>query len=127
MIAAELRAALEGTSVVDEATGPTRNPYKGLRAFLEADAVDFFGREAVTKRLIRSLAEDDPPRGSSPWWVRPAPGSRRSFGPAWSPRSGAARSRVRSAGTSSSCCPGRTPSASSRPPSWAWPSSRRPR
>ena len=60
MIAAELRAALEGTRVVDEATGPTRNPYKGLRAFLEADAVDFFGREAVTTRLIRSLAEDDP-------------------------------------------------------------------
>ena len=60
MIAAELRAALEGTRVVEEATGPTRNPYKGLRAFLEADAVDFFGREAVTTRLIRSLAEDDP-------------------------------------------------------------------
>lgn len=60
MIAAELRAALEGTRVVEEATGPTRNPYKGLRAFLEADAVDFFGREAVTTRLIHSLADDDP-------------------------------------------------------------------
>ena len=60
MVATELRAALEGTRVVEEAAGPTRNPYKGLRAFLEADAVDFFGREAVTKRLIRSLAEDDP-------------------------------------------------------------------
>ena len=35
-------------------------PVQGLRAFLEADAVDFFGREAVTKRFIRSLAEDDP-------------------------------------------------------------------
>ena len=60
MIAAELRGALEGTPVVGEAKGPIRNPYKGLRAFLEADAVDFFGREAVTKRLIRSLSEDGP-------------------------------------------------------------------
>jgi serine/threonine protein kinase len=60
MVATELRVALEGTRKVKEAAGPTRNPYKGLRAFLEADAVDFFGREVVTKRLIRSLAEDDP-------------------------------------------------------------------
>src|SRR6185503_5572059 len=60
MIATELRAALEGSHVVEETAGPTRNPYKGLRAFLEADVGDFFGREAVTKRLIRRLAEDDP-------------------------------------------------------------------
>jgi serine/threonine protein kinase len=60
MISAELRAALERTRVALESAGPIRNPYKGLRAFLEADAADFFGREAVTKRLIRSLAEDDP-------------------------------------------------------------------
>jgi serine/threonine protein kinase/ABC-type glycerol-3-phosphate transport system substrate-binding protein len=60
MISAELRAALEGTHVALEPAGPIRNPYKGLRAFLEADAVDFFGREAVTKRLLESLAEDDP-------------------------------------------------------------------
>ena len=60
MVAAELRAAFEGARVVEETTGPARNPYKGLRAFLEADATDFFGREAVTQRLIRSLAEDDP-------------------------------------------------------------------
>jgi serine/threonine protein kinase/ABC-type glycerol-3-phosphate transport system substrate-binding protein len=60
MISAELRAALEGTHVALGPTGPIRNPYKGLRAFLEADAVDFFGREAVTKRLLESLADDDP-------------------------------------------------------------------
>jgi serine/threonine protein kinase/ABC-type glycerol-3-phosphate transport system substrate-binding protein len=59
-VASELRAALEGTRVSHEPIGETRNPYKGLRAFLEADAGDFFGREAVTKRLVRSLAEDDP-------------------------------------------------------------------
>jgi serine/threonine protein kinase/ABC-type glycerol-3-phosphate transport system substrate-binding protein len=60
MISAELRAAFEGTHVAFVPAGPIRNPYKGLRAFLEADAVDFFGREAVTKRLLESLADDDP-------------------------------------------------------------------
>jgi serine/threonine protein kinase/ABC-type glycerol-3-phosphate transport system substrate-binding protein len=59
-VATELRAALEGSRVVREPISEIRNPYKGLRAFLEADAGDFFGREAVTERLIRSLAEDDP-------------------------------------------------------------------
>ncbi|MDP9301776.1 MAG: WD40 repeat domain-containing protein, partial [Actinomycetota bacterium] len=34
--------------------------YKGLRAFLEADALDFFGRERLTERLVRRLAEQDP-------------------------------------------------------------------
>jgi DNA-binding SARP family transcriptional activator len=32
-----------------------RNPYKGLRAFLEADAPDFFGREALTEALVDSM------------------------------------------------------------------------
>jgi DNA-binding SARP family transcriptional activator/ABC-type glycerol-3-phosphate transport system substrate-binding protein len=62
--AVALRAAVAGTGVVVAAApapvGEVRNPYKGLRAFLEADATDFFGREAVTQRLLRSLAEDDP-------------------------------------------------------------------
>lgn len=31
------------------------NPYKGLRAFQEADAGDFFGREALTSRLLERL------------------------------------------------------------------------
>jgi DNA-binding SARP family transcriptional activator/ABC-type glycerol-3-phosphate transport system substrate-binding protein len=31
---------------------PTRNPYKGLRAFAESDAADFFGREALVERLV---------------------------------------------------------------------------
>ena len=35
--------------------GP-RNPYKGLRPFLEADALDFFGREAFIKRLLDRLS-----------------------------------------------------------------------
>jgi WD40 repeat protein/type II secretory pathway predicted ATPase ExeA len=32
-----------------------RNPYKGLRAFEEADAVDFFGRSALIERLLARL------------------------------------------------------------------------
>lgn len=37
--------------------GRPRNPYKGLRPFGEADAGDFFGREALTDRLVERLAE----------------------------------------------------------------------
>ena len=33
-----------------------RNPYKGLRAFEEADAADFFGREALTEHLVERFA-----------------------------------------------------------------------
>jgi hypothetical protein len=36
---------------------PARNPYKGLRAFGEADSVDFFGREALVGRLLARLEE----------------------------------------------------------------------
>jgi WD40 repeat protein/class 3 adenylate cyclase len=35
----------------------TRNPYKGLRAFAEDDAEDFFGREALTEHLVARLAQ----------------------------------------------------------------------
>src|SRR4029453_13038588 len=34
-----------------------RNPYKGLRAFNEADALDFFGRDAMGDRLVARLSE----------------------------------------------------------------------
>lgn len=34
------------------------NPYKGLRAFHEADAGDFFGREELTNQLVARLSED---------------------------------------------------------------------
>ena len=34
------------------------NPYKGLRPFDEADAPDFFGREALVERLVARLSED---------------------------------------------------------------------
>jgi WD40 repeat protein/DNA-binding SARP family transcriptional activator len=35
-----------------------RNPYKGLRAFGEADAEDFFGREQLTQTLVERMGED---------------------------------------------------------------------
>ena len=40
-------------------TQALRNPYKGLRAFGEADATDFFGRTALVQRLLSSLAAED--------------------------------------------------------------------
>ncbi|MBI5931786.1 MAG: protein kinase [Chloroflexi bacterium] len=36
------------------------NPYKGLRAFQEADAADFFGRNKLIQRLQNRLTEDHP-------------------------------------------------------------------
>jgi WD40 repeat protein/class 3 adenylate cyclase len=35
----------------------TRNPYKGLRAFAEDDAGDFFGREVLTEHLVERLQQ----------------------------------------------------------------------
>ena len=58
--AAAFRAALGGAIPVRTPVAAIRNPYKGLRAFLEADAADFFGREEVTERLVRRLGEEDP-------------------------------------------------------------------
>ena len=57
-LAAAFRAAIEGVATVPEPVGEIRNPYKGLRAFLEADTADFFGREALTQRLLRRLKDD---------------------------------------------------------------------
>jgi len=42
--------------VVDGDVG-VRNPYKGLRAFSEADMEDFFGREELVGQLVARLAE----------------------------------------------------------------------
>ncbi|HUH08499.1 MAG TPA: BTAD domain-containing putative transcriptional regulator, partial [Egibacteraceae bacterium] len=35
---------------------PIRNPYKGLRAFQETDAVDFHGRQAVVDQLLEAVS-----------------------------------------------------------------------
>ncbi len=47
----------ESGTLTDLAT--IENPYRGLRAFTEADAADFFGREALTQRLLERLSEED--------------------------------------------------------------------
>ena len=39
------------------------NPYKGLRAFEEADAADFFGREELVEQLVEAPRADAVPRG----------------------------------------------------------------
>ncbi|MGD8750623.1 MAG: serine/threonine-protein kinase, partial [Anaerolineales bacterium] len=63
--AAAFRAALDGTALevptpdVVLTMAEPENPYKGLRAFEEADAADFFGREALTQQLLARLGEDD--------------------------------------------------------------------
>ena len=53
-----------GTDVVGVATerkpvtsaAPIRNPYKGLRAFQENDAADFFGRAALVDELLEAVS-----------------------------------------------------------------------
>jgi WD40 repeat protein/serine/threonine protein kinase/two-component SAPR family response regulator len=61
----ELAAALQGAvadtpqpvlAPVDAAA--FQNPYKGLRSFQEADAADFFGRNALVERLLSRIRED---------------------------------------------------------------------
>lgn len=42
---------------VDAGDAAVRNPYKGLHAFTEGDAADFFGRESAAERLIRAIGE----------------------------------------------------------------------
>ena len=49
-------AVLAAPTVTLELPEP-ENPYKGLRAFGEADAADFFGRETLTQQLLARLAE----------------------------------------------------------------------
>src|SRR5229473_5531940 len=53
-------------SVLPESAFEPRNPYKGLHAFTQEDAADFFGREALTQELVeqvkRLLAAEHPER-----------------------------------------------------------------
>ena len=59
-IAVALREAL-GFRLPGTASGTSgeedRNPYKGLHAFAEADADDFFGRDSLVDRLVGRLAD----------------------------------------------------------------------
>ncbi len=59
---ARQRGLLEGkpripTAVLQQIMPVAPNPYKGLRPFQQADANDFFGREALTQQLLARLAE----------------------------------------------------------------------
>lgn len=61
-LAREFRTLISGGNVftptpVEEALIDVNNPYKGLRAFQEADAEQFFGRSALTERLLDRLSE----------------------------------------------------------------------
>lgn len=53
--AAELLEAIEYVDPDAVVTREARNPYKGLRPFQAADAVDFFGRERLVERLLARL------------------------------------------------------------------------
>jgi WD40 repeat protein/DNA-binding SARP family transcriptional activator len=58
---ADLRTTLRLHEETAAAGSPAqRNPFKGLRPFLEADAGDFFGREGLVDRLVARLDEPDP-------------------------------------------------------------------
>lgn len=52
-------ATLRDQTMRDIATPLIANPYKGLRAFQEADAKDFFGREKLVTRLIKRMNDPD--------------------------------------------------------------------
>jgi WD40 repeat protein len=63
-LVAEFRAAMDGSpaavvragAATTISVGEARNPFKGLRAFTEADSADFFGRERLVDRLVEVLA-----------------------------------------------------------------------
>jgi WD40 repeat protein/serine/threonine protein kinase len=62
-LAEAFRNALPTTDLMVAAPAPplqARNPYKGLRPFMETDADDFYGREAFVERLLKRS------RGSGP-------------------------------------------------------------
>jgi WD40 repeat protein/DNA-binding SARP family transcriptional activator len=50
-------AAIGDAAPAAETYTPVENPYKGLRAFGEADAADFYGRHALVGELVRALVD----------------------------------------------------------------------
>ncbi len=70
MLASDLRRAVRGESSGDArksdsisgtlAIPEPENPYKGLRAFQQADAADFYGRASLTDKLLERMQQDHP-------------------------------------------------------------------
>ncbi|RPI82598.1 MAG: hypothetical protein EHM41_17975, partial [Chloroflexi bacterium] len=66
--AAAFRQAISGSRAIPAVEVYSRplvaavppNPYKGLRAFEEVDTANFFGRQALTQRLVSRLEENTP-------------------------------------------------------------------
>lgn len=50
--------SIGGQTLIVEIPLEPENPYKGLRAFQEADSSDFFGRKALVDRLVARMAEN---------------------------------------------------------------------
>jgi len=59
-LAEAVRRTLEPAVAAAPYRSDERNPYKGLRAFMETDARDFFGRAELTRRLVARLTEGGP-------------------------------------------------------------------
>ncbi len=64
LTASEIESTLDANMPPDTATviltadkPAIQNPYKGLQAFQEADANEFFGREPLTERLLKTLRQ----------------------------------------------------------------------
>jgi WD40 repeat protein/DNA-binding SARP family transcriptional activator len=58
-LAAQFQSALGTARSPDRVRVAARNPYKGLRPFVESDESDFFGRELLTAHLVEFLSPRD--------------------------------------------------------------------
>jgi WD40 repeat protein len=54
---AAFAAAVGAVPPVAETHPPAENPYKGLKAFDEADAADFYGRDALVDELVQAVGD----------------------------------------------------------------------
>jgi len=61
-LAREIRDPPDDEQMSTTLLSPAESPFKGLRAFQEIDARNFFGREAMVGRLLESLGGEDRPR-----------------------------------------------------------------
>jgi WD40 repeat protein/DNA-binding SARP family transcriptional activator len=55
--AAAFDAAVGGAAPASGTYTPAENPYKGLRSYGEADAADFYGRDALVGELVRAIVD----------------------------------------------------------------------